>query len=337
MTQDPNNDPAPETDVSQATARLLDAAVELGASAPAPRDEAAATRVFESFIETYRGWIIAHHDLPGSQPERVERSHLLLHAMASATTLGEALAVLLRFARLVWAGRGVCELREAGHATMVVYQQAFRPGPPGLVSELWTLSFQISELEFLVGGKLDGVTGQVRQDACLPPSVAALLFDRPLIYEAAELALTIPRRHLQRAVVARAADIPGFLKRALPRAVGADRSRPEVAGMVAGLLQADRVQQLATPGGLEDVSRRLGYSPATLRRRLAAEGVSFRGIKDRVFDELAKAWLLDGLPVQTIAERLDYSDAFAFRRAFRRRYGCSPSAFARRAAYVPST
>jgi AraC-like DNA-binding protein len=80
---------------------------------------------------------------------------------------------------------------------------------------------------------------------------------------------------------------------------------------------------------LENIARRLGYSPATLSRRLAAEGLGFRQVRESVFGELAKDWLREGIAVSVIAEKLGYSDAFAFRRAFHRSYGCSPTEFRR--------
>jgi AraC-like DNA-binding protein len=60
---------------------------------------------------------------------------------------------------------------------------------------------------------------------------------------------------------------------------------------------------------------------------------ALREIKEAVYDELAKAWLGDAkVPIETIAERLGFSDVFSFRRSFRRKNGFSPLAFRRQIA-----
>lgn len=69
----------------------------------------------------------------------------------------------------------------------------------------------------------------------------------------------------------------------------------------------------------------LHLSTRTLRRRLAAEGHSFRSLLDEVRSALA-CELLSGtdLPTAAIADRLGYSESASFTRAFRRWTGMSP-------------
>lgn len=76
---------------------------------------------------------------------------------------------------------------------------------------------------------------------------------------------------------------------------------------------------------LASVARSLGMSDRSLQRALAKEGLEFRGLVDEARWAVA-APLLTGseLSVEEIAERLGYSDAKAFRRAFRRWAGVAP-------------
>lgn len=76
---------------------------------------------------------------------------------------------------------------------------------------------------------------------------------------------------------------------------------------------------------LTTVARAMGLSDRSLQRALAKEGLEFRGIVDDVRWAMA-APLLSGseLSIEEIAERLGYSDAKAFRRAFRRWSGVAP-------------
>ncbi|MEZ4238994.1 MAG: AraC family transcriptional regulator ligand-binding domain-containing protein [Myxococcota bacterium] len=85
------------------------------------------------------------------------------------------------------------------------------------------------------------------------------------------------------------------------------------------------------PLPLEAVARRLGLSPRTLQRRLAAEGTSWSGVaEDLRRDEVLR--LLDGtaLPLAEIAARTGFCDAPTLSRAFRRWTGVAPGAWRRR-------
>jgi AraC-like DNA-binding protein len=78
----------------------------------------------------------------------------------------------------------------------------------------------------------------------------------------------------------------------------------------------------------DDLVATVGGSAATLRRRLAREGTSYREIKDSCRRELGLDLLRrSNLPIEEIAERLDFCDSDAFRRAFREWLGMPPSRY----------
>jgi AraC-like DNA-binding protein len=99
------------------------------------------------------------------------------------------------------------------------------------------------------------------------------------------------------------------------------------------LSTGDRVRRLllsSTPGSVTEaeVAGAMFVSRRTLARRLEAEGTSYRAIRDKLLSELAARHLREsGLTVEALAALLGYSDTAAFRKAFRRWYGTSPSAF----------
>lgn len=86
------------------------------------------------------------------------------------------------------------------------------------------------------------------------------------------------------------------------------------------------VARLPLAPSADAIARALGCSRRTLHRQLAAAGTSFQDVLEALRRELAAQWL-GVLPQQELAERLGYSEARAFRRAFQRWHGVSPSAW----------
>jgi AraC-like DNA-binding protein len=97
---------------------------------------------------------------------------------------------------------------------------------------------------------------------------------------------------------------------------------------------ADRIRELVQallPVGrctMPRVARALGTTPRTLHRYLAADGETFAGIVDATRGTLAERYLATGHHSLTeIAYLLGFSAPSAFSRWFRRRFGCSPTAW----------
>jgi AraC-like DNA-binding protein len=89
-----------------------------------------------------------------------------------------------------------------------------------------------------------------------------------------------------------------------------------------------RLVRQALSDGLQDqtaVAARLACSVATLRRRLTAEGTSFRQLRHAVLNESAKLRLSGGSHIGDIAEQLGFSDCRSFSRAFKGWNGVPPS------------
>ncbi len=99
------------------------------------------------------------------------------------------------------------------------------------------------------------------------------------------------------------------------------RERAGFAGRVRDLL-------LARPGQLPDMERlaqALHMTSRTLRRRLDAEGTSFRQLQEEVLGALAEELLgSTGLRLEEIAERLGYGEVSNFIHAFKRWKGMTP-------------
>ena len=81
---------------------------------------------------------------------------------------------------------------------------------------------------------------------------------------------------------------------------------------------------------LEQVAREMNAAPATLRRKLKAEGQTYQGIKDDLRRDLAITYLSEtDLSIRDIALALGFLEPSAFHRAFRKWAQTSPGAYRR--------
>jgi AraC-like DNA-binding protein len=101
-------------------------------------------------------------------------------------------------------------------------------------------------------------------------------------------------------------------------------ARRGLSGKVRELLLRQRPMEM----DMEAVARSLHMTSRTLRRKLDAEGSSFRQLSDEIRLTLAEELLRSTpLSIEQIAERLSYADASSFSQAFKRMTGNTPGAF----------
>lgn len=321
----------PLTNLTPATARLLDSAAGLTTARPDLEDPRARA-LLGDFLRLYSNWIITHRGMEGSVATWAEQSRILLHCMVGATTLTEAMVLNARFSPVFWGDRNRMEIRDDGDAVALVFHEAQGSGVDGLIGAMWPLIATLRQLEFLAGEPLNGVYGRLRNGSCLPQSTAKLLFRHPIHYDAAEAALVVPADQMRRAVVVRAGDVAAFFEHFMFQTVTGSGMIQDMRSRVETVLRSDRLRQTQASADLPSVAARLGCSTATLRRRLLAEGTTFRTVREDVLDSLARTWLQEtDHSIEQIAAMLGYSDPYGFRRAFRRRNPMSPSEYRTRA------
>jgi AraC-like DNA-binding protein len=99
---------------------------------------------------------------------------------------------------------------------------------------------------------------------------------------------------------------------------------------LAGKVRQLFLANMERPPGFEALASQLGLSARTLRRRLQEEGTSFRELIDDLRAQVAIKYVRDtNLTVESIAFLLGFSDAAAFRYAFRRWAQVPPNEFRR--------
>jgi AraC-like DNA-binding protein len=109
-----------------------------------------------------------------------------------------------------------------------------------------------------------------------------------------------------------------YCEEARSHRVATSTLRVEVENAIAPLLPHGKARA-------PEIARRIGVSTRTLARRLAAEGLTFSTVLDRLRADLARRYLQDkDLPVSKIAWMLGYGEASAFTHAYKRWTGTTP-------------
>ena len=201
-----------------------------------------------------------------------------------------------------------------------------------------SLELDDAALEFALAVHLLGARRMTGQPALAPIevhfvharprniSVHQRIFRCPLLFGQRQYALLYPRAALDLPLPTADAGLARVLERHASESLqklGRTTTLPE---RVRELVRQDLTSGKLTAGSL---GRRLGMSSRTLHRRLAAEGLSYRGIIDSVRQEIALRCLLRDheLPIREVGYLLGFTTGPAFYRAFRRWTGITASTF----------
>lgn len=151
------------------------------------------------------------------------------------------------------------------------------------------------------------------------------IFQCPVQFNADDTALYFASSFLEHRLIHGEESLAAFLENAI-YALGASEARPSSTGQAVKSLLTRRGP--AQMPGLDDMAEALHMSASSLRRRLQAEGNSYRQIKDEYRRDLAIRMLRDGkLKVHEIGEELGFLEPGSFIRSFKNWTGKTPKAF----------
>ncbi|HEX3771158.1 MAG TPA: AraC family transcriptional regulator [Polyangiaceae bacterium] len=253
-------------------------------------------------------------------------------AVTSASTLGQALDLALRYAPM-HSTANTLELRREGDVASLHIHEHMDFGP---ARDIVVISLMVGIHAIACSLTARQPQGDVLVEVALPvpdypakvsPLLPTIRFGQPanrIVFDAARLDAPILTADGTALSLAQT-----LCERAL-----------EELGFDAELVE--RVRRLVVSGGngfrsLEEVAKLLHMSPRTLKRRLAARAASFSAIVDQERREQALVLLRQPrLSIDDVAERLDYSTASTFVRAFQRWMGTTPAAY-RRVVYRGAT
>jgi AraC-like DNA-binding protein len=253
----------------------------------------------------------------------LRRTGFLYYLAASAESLGQALQHIARYSTIINEGiqlhTNVGETLRIGFKYAGVSRQSDRHQ-----IEAWTTAI-IRCCRQITGRELQPVAVRLMHRRIAESAELDSFFSRTVAFgadqdevlfagDAARLPVVNADPYLNRLLVA-------VCEEALKRS----RARPgvlraDVENVIAALLPHGRAR-------LENVAQRLRITPRTLRRKLAAEGVSFASLLEDLRRALAKHYLAEPhLSISRIAWLLGYTEVSAFSHAFRRWTGRTPRA-----------
>jgi AraC-like DNA-binding protein len=253
--------------------------------------------------------------------KRITSYGYLGFAAMSAATVREALELTVRFAPAQTAAFGVCLQVERGVAALVIDLHT----DFGSVEDVFLFNVVVTLWQLgsaLTGQEIRGLTeltiaqpAYYRRFVELLPDVRFGQAKNRLVFDAA--LLDLPLVSADRAALRLARD---QCEASLEALISDSGLVQRVRGLIA------RVSD--SPGSLAQVAAALRISPRTLKRRLAAHGVSFTELLAEARRETALRLLrASSLSVDAIAQRLGYSTAPNFIRAFRRWTGSTPNSY----------
>jgi AraC-like DNA-binding protein len=274
---------------------------------------------------TYLGKLLGDAALPIRVAEQatLEDLHVLGFTVMTAPSLGEGLRAFVRYQSLlstsgVWevipSPRSVAIRRRRGAATALGQR---------LANESAVAQF-IGGLRRVAGAGLDPLEVTFRHRA--PPSAAAhaAFFRCRVAFGASEDGMVVARDVLDSVSPWANAGLWRYVCSEAEARVHALAPRPLV-----DVVLAHMGRELGGAGGaipsVEAVAASLGTTERTLRRRLRAEGTSYRALADRARRECVREVLRgDGASVLDAAFRAGFSGASALTHACRRWFECGP-------------
>lgn len=251
---------------------------------------------------------------------RISAHGFLGFAAMTARTLGEAIALAVRFAPTRTTALRL-RLEERGKTASLYLDEVEDLGgarSPVLVALLIGI--------WKIGNDLTGRTLTGGAELAIPEPAYYARF-APLFPSSLRFGCKQTRHWFDRALL----ELPLLTADATARALAQQHCEAELAAMM-GQSEVDRVRQHLPAQGrgvraLPEVARLLGCSPRTLRRRLADEGATYSALVDAYRRDRAVLLLRQGvLGLDEIAAELGYSDAANFSRAHRRWRGRAPRA-----------
>lgn len=271
-----------------------------------------------------------------STPLRIGTFEFLTRSVVSSATLEEALRRMARFLRLVLPDLELVVLSSPDQAQIEIREtgRLYRDldDPRRIFAFEWLLRLIHCLACWLVDRSIPLETVSFPYPRPRHAADYALIYTEHSTFSGKSLVATMPRALFDAPVRRQESAINAFIKGAPGKIAVLYRRDRELTHRVRDII----AQNLAEKPSLELLARELGTSKRTLQRKLAAEDMNLRHIRDEIRRATALARLERTQDsVNAIAEELGYSDATAFYRAFRGWMKVGPRRYRKSSAEAP--
>ncbi|WP_263146444.1 AraC family transcriptional regulator [Pseudomonas sp. RIT-PI-AD] len=254
-------------------------------------------------------------------PSRPGTFAMMCHALIHCRNLEKALLRGIQFQALFPRALLLELVREGDHACLRVEHSPATDPEHFLLESLLTLWHRLAS--WLIGERIRLDSAHFAYPEPAHAAEYRLLFPCPRHFASAQCALRFPARYLAMPLL----QDERSLKRFLARAPADLLARPDAGDGFAVRIRRLLGRDCRHWPDLEGVARHLHVSPQTLRRHLREEGCSFQRLKDQLRRDLAIELLEREPSIPAIAERLGFSEASAFHRAFKKWTGVPPGTY----------
>jgi AraC-like DNA-binding protein len=242
----------------------------------------------------------------------------------NCATLREALRVGTRYSRLHDDGLRSTLIEDDGRATLEIHDSQSRSA----IANEFQVACVLRRLGLFLHEPLVPLEVRMRHDKATDAGEYARVFRAPVRLGAEHNAIVFMRELLDTPARHPNPSLLSSFHRNADRLLSDLERGDTFVGKVRRVL----VERLEEGIAITETARRLHVSEATLRRRLAEEGTTYRHVIDTVRKELALSYLDGRLQPTEVGYRVGFANAGAFGRAFRRWTGTSPMEYRERRA-----
>ncbi len=259
-----------------------------------------------------------------SQPLRVGSFVQACRVLVHCQTLGEALRIGCQFFHLQLHDFVPRLVVEQGFAHYRLVSRGPRDRAQSYAERVFAF-FTYGLISWLVARRIPLLDVTYPEADIAYNTDAELLFHAPMHYAKAHVGFRFEARWLELPVVQNSQSLTEFLLQAPASLLVRYRDQTTLTERIRRLLRKHLDGDMPT---LEAVSQTLAMTPQTLRRRLVEEGRGYQAIKDDLRRDAAIEYLAKAdLTLLDIANRLGFSEASTFHRAFKGWTGLAPGIY----------